>query len=125
MGRSPQTTARQEPRTNMRTGAGVTLLLFQMAMIVNARFVRARYFCWAPYDIQTQYKLEATVNGHRLNGKEVRARYRRPQTGTDNRSPQNLIDILQGYEETYGRNDHAQIVMRYRVNGKEEQTWRF
>jgi hypothetical protein len=109
----------------MRLAAGVALLVFQLAMIVYARFVPSRYFCWAPFDVQTEYKLQVTVNGRPLTGKEIRSRYRRPQAGTDNRSPQHVIDIIQGYEQNYGRSDQAQVVMRYRVNGKQEQVWRW
>lgn len=108
----------------MRTVIGVAILAFQLTMIVYARFVPSRYFCWAPYDVQTDYWITTIVNGRKLTAREVQARYRRPQHGTDNRSPQHVIDILQGYEETYGRNDHAQVTMRYRVNGKEERRWR-
>jgi hypothetical protein len=108
----------------MRTIVGVSILVFQLAMIVYARFVPSRYFCWAPYDVQTDYWITTVVNGRRLTDSEIRARYRRSPRGTDNRSPQHVIDILQGYEERYGRNDHAQVTMRYRVNGKEERVWR-
>ena len=109
----------------MRTAAGVALLVFQLAMIVYARFVPSRYFCWAPFDIQTEYKLQVSLNGRALSGPQIRARYRRPPAGTDNRSPQHVIDIIRGYEENYGHNDPAQVLMRYRVNGKQEQMWRW
>lgn len=109
----------------MRTAAGLALIFFQLAMIVYARFTPSRYFCWAPFDIQTEYNLQVHVAGRELSAREIRARYRRPQIGTDNRSPQHVIDILQGYEEKYWRADHAQVRMRYRVNGKEEQTWQW
>ena len=109
----------------MRTAVGVIFLAFQVFMIAYARFVPARYFCWAPFDIQTDYRLEVTVHGRPLTARQIQARYRRPQAGTDNRSPQHVIDILQGYEEKYGRGDPAQIVMKYRVNGREEQEWRW
>ena len=109
----------------MKNTAAAALLLFQVVMIVYARFVPSRYFCWAPFDIQTEYKLQVEVDGHALNAKEVRARYRRQQNGTDNRSPQHVMDIVQGYEETYGRSKPARVEMRYRVNGKQEQVWRW
>ena len=108
----------------MRTIVGVGILAFQLVMIVYARFVPSRYFCWAPYDVQTEYWITTVVNGHQLTGGEIRERYRRPQHGTDNRSPQHVIDILQEYEERYARNDRAAVTMRYRVNGKNEQVWR-
>ena len=109
----------------MRTTIGVSILVFQLAMIVYARFVPSRYFCWAPYDVQTEYWITTDVNGRKLTDSEIRARYRRAQHGTDNRSPQHVMDILQGYEERYGRSDHARVTMRYRVNGKEERLWRW
>src|SRR5436309_6195565 len=113
---------RRESRSGvMRTIAGMSILAFQLAMIVYARFVPSRYFCWAPYDVQTEYWITTVVNGRKLTGAEVRERYRRPQHGTDNRSPQHVIDILQGYEARYGGSDHAAVTMRYRVNGKEER----
>jgi len=54
----------------MRTTIGLALLGFQVFMIGYARFVPSRYFCWAPYDIQTEYRLDVTVNGRRLTAKE-------------------------------------------------------
>ncbi|HZT32159.1 MAG TPA: hypothetical protein VFA33_19890 [Bryobacteraceae bacterium] len=108
-----------------RTGVGVAILLFQAGAIVYARFVPARYFCWAPFDMQTDYRLEVTVRGRRLTPQEIRRRYRRPAQGTDNRAARHIMDIVEGYEERYGRADQAQVVMRYRVNGKAEQEWRY
>lgn len=110
---------------SVRTLVGLAILLFQLAMIGYARFVPSRYFCWAPFDIQTDYRIDVNVGGRDLTAAEIRRRYRRPRKGTDNRSPQHVIDIMEQYEETYGRNDHARVVMKYRVNGKPEQEWRF
>lgn len=108
----------------MRTIVGVAILAFQLAMIVYARFVPSRYFCWAPYDVQTEYWITTTVNGRKLTADEIRTRYRRTPHGTDNRSPQHVMDILEGVEKHYRPNDHAVVTMRYRVNGKEERLWR-
>jgi hypothetical protein len=104
---------------------GASILLFQLVMIGYARFVPSRYFCWAPFDIQTDYRIDARIGDHKLTPAEIRRRYRRPRQGTDNRSPQHVMDIIEQYEETYGSKDHAQVVMRYRVNGKSEQEWRY
>ena len=56
---------------------------------------------------------------------EIRRRYRRAREGSDNRSFRNLMDIVEQYERSYGAADHARVRMRYRVNGKEEQEWRY
>lgn len=109
----------------MRTAIGVAFLLFQLVMIVYARFVPSRYFCWAPYDAQSEYTLDVVINGRPLTPQEIRRRYRRPKQGVDNRSIQHVIDIVEQYERTYGRSDHAQVVMKYRVNGKEETQWQW
>lgn len=109
----------------VRTIAAVAILAFQLVMIGYARFVPARYFCWAPYDIQSEYKLDVTIGGHALTAAQIRARYRRPRQGVDNRSIQHVMDIVQQYEQTYGRNDRAWVSMTYRVNGKAEQAWQY
>jgi hypothetical protein len=110
---------------HIRTIIGGGLLLFQLVMIGYARFVPARYFCWAPYDIQTEYKLDVSIGGRTLTAAEIRRRYRRPKQGVDNRSIQHVMDIVQQYEETYGRSDRAQVLMKYRINGKEELEWQY
>ena len=100
------------------------LLIIQFVAICYARTVPTRYFCWAPFDMQTEYDARATVNGHQLTEKEFRARYRKPQHGGDNRSPQHVIDMLQQAEEKHAAmGDRSIIDMQYRVNGKELRHW--
>ena len=110
----------------MRTLIPILLFAFQLGAIVYARFVPTRYFCWAPFDIQTDYVATATVNGKQLNGGEFRKRYRRNNRGFDNRSPWHVIDMFQQVEEKRAKiGEQATIVMKYRVNGKEPQEWRW
>ena len=108
-----------------RAAIGGAILLFQVAMIGYARFVPSRYFCWAPYDTQTEYWITASIDGRPLSAAEIRARYRRPGHGFDNRSPQHVIDILEGVERGSAGAARADISMKYRVNGKEEREWRW
>ena len=109
----------------LRWTLGISLLLFQLGAIAYARFVPARYFCWAPFDMQTSYQLNVIVNGQPLTAKQVQERYRRPQKGFDNRSVQHLIDILEQTEERYYPDDDTRIIMTYRINGKEEERWEY
>lgn len=102
-----------------------SLLAFQVGAIVYARTVESRYFCWAPYDQQTRYQIDVTVNGKKLSADEIRQRYRRPKMGNDNRSVRHVKDILEGAERQYHPQDQVEIVLTYRINGKEEQTWRY
>jgi hypothetical protein len=108
----------------MRTLIPILLLAFQLGAIAYARFVPTRYFCWAPFDTQTDYVASATVNGHELTAAEFHQRYRRPMRGFDNRSPRHVIDMLQQVEEKRAAlGQQAVVVMKYRVNGKEPQEW--
>jgi hypothetical protein len=109
----------------LRWTIGLALLAFQVGAIVHARFVPSRYFCWAPFDMQTDYRLEVTVNGKALSAAEISARYRRPAAGTDNRSSQHIMDIVAGAERLYHPHDRTAVVMTYRVNGKQEQQWHY
>jgi hypothetical protein len=110
---------------NLPAAIAIALMATQLLLIAYARTTPARYFCWAPFDMQTDYTLDVSLDGRKLSPQEIRARYRRPAKGTDNRSVQNLIDIIQLYEERYAGNQRAEIVMRYRINGKQEQTWTY
>jgi hypothetical protein len=108
----------------VRTAIPILLFAFQLCAIVYARFVPTRYFCWAPFDTQTDYVATAVVNGRELSSAEFRRRYRRPPRGFDNRSPQHVIDMLQQVEQKRARlGDRSTIVMKYRVNGKELREW--
>jgi hypothetical protein len=108
----------------MRTIIPIFLLVFQLGAIVYARFVPTRYFCWAPFDTQTEYVASAVVNGHKLTPAEFQHRYRRGMRGFDNRSPQHVIDMLQQTEVKHAAlGDKTTIVMKYRVNGKEQREW--
>jgi hypothetical protein len=109
----------------LRTAIGAVFLLCQLGMIAYARFVPTRYFCWAPYDTQTAYELKVSIEDRELSPQEIRARYRRPAKGRDNRSPHHVMDIVRQYEETYGRGDDARVVMTYSVNGRPEEQWKW
>jgi len=40
------------------------------------------------------------------------------------RSPVHIIEIVEQYETTYGRNDSARVELRYRVNGGSQRVWK-
>lgn len=108
----------------MRIVIPVLLLVFQFGAIVYARFVPTRYFCWAPFDTQTDYVAQAVVNGHTLTAAEFRKRYRRPMHGFDNRAPSHVIDMLRQVEEKRAAlGDKANVTMKYRVNGRSPLEW--
>ena len=106
----------------MRRAFAIAILVFQVGAIVYSRFTPARYFCWAPFDAQNDFTIEARLNGRELTAEEIRARYKRPQRGVDNRSIQHVKDILRGAETIYA-GEPAEVVLRYRTNGGEEQVW--
>ncbi len=109
----------------MRRAFGIGILLFQVSAIIYARFVPARYFCWAPYDSQNDYLIEAVVNDRVLSRDEIRGRYKKRAKGADNRSIQHIKDIIIGYETSYGADENAQVSLSYSVNGGEEQSWQW
>ena len=109
----------------MRRVLGVAILLFQLGAIIYARFVPVRYFCWAPYDSQNDYLIGAVVNGRVLSQDEIRGRYKKRAKDTDNRSIQHIKDIISGYETSYGAGENARVTISFRVNGGEEQSWKW
>lgn len=109
------------------TVVAIGFLLLQLTMVVRARFVDARSFSWAPYTTQVDYWLEVEVAGRRLSDDEVSSRYRLWLWGfgRESHGAQDLIDVIDQYERTYGRWDDARVRLEYSVNGRpvRERRW--
>lgn len=110
---------------NWRIAIGVLLLALQAGAIVRARFANDRYFCWAPFDQQTKYEIGVAIGDEGLAESQVRQRYRRPPAGVDNRSAHHLFDIITRAEQKFEKWGRSRVVVRYSVNGHEEQEWRY
>ena len=110
-------------RLNARTLLAVTLLGFQLAAVGYARFDARRYYCWAPHDQQTTYRYQVRVGGHTLSPQEARLRYRDPWGTVNPRAAEHVLRMLRQYESTYGRDDGAEVHLRYRINGGPVQRW--
>lgn len=110
---------------NWRLAFGAGLLLLQAGAIVRARFVEDRYFCWAPFDQQTRYKIEVAIGDEGLTEEQIRWRYRRPAEGVDNRSAHHLFDLITRAEQKIEKEGRSRVVVRYRVNGGGEREWRY
>ena len=109
----------------MTRAAAICLLFLQIVSVIHARFVSSRWLAWAPNDYAIGYRLQVQVNGRNLSADEVRKRYALPPEGVYENPAQNLIDIVSQRERTYGRNDHAEVVLTYRPNGGLAQEWRW
>lgn len=110
-------------RSMIRFLAAALLLAFQVGMIGYARFVPSRYFCWAPMDSQNLYEITVVIAGRELGAEEIEARYRQPAVGGNWQAIQHVLDKVRQYEETYGRDDGAEVTVSYTVNGHPRETW--
>jgi hypothetical protein len=104
---------------------GLLFLGLQLLGIAAARFTTERYFCWAPYDEITVYKLEVNVGGRTLTPKEIKQRYRFAKAGRDNRCSTHVMRVIEQYESGRGAKDGATVAMQYRVNGGEPRSWQW
>lgn len=104
---------------------GISFLAAQVIMIGYARFVAERYFCWAPYDEQTLLDVEVKINGLSLAKHEIGSRYRYRASGWESRTVHNIFDLIETYETTYGKEDHAEVTVTYETNGHTPKTWHF
>lgn len=107
----------------IRLLVALALLAFQVGMIGYARFVPSRYFCWAPMDSQNLYEIRVVIGGRELDAEAISARYRQPAVGGNWQAIQHVLDKVRQYEQTYGRDDDAEVVVTYTVNGRSEETW--
>jgi hypothetical protein len=103
----------------------VLLLSWQVGMIVYARFDDARYFCWAPHDVIWTFRIETVVGGRTLDTLESARRYRYRRPSMDEHAVEHLFRAIRQYETTYGKDDRAQVTVRYRRNEGPVQEWRY
>ena len=107
----------------IRYNIGLAFIAVQIVLLVVARFVPERFFCWAPFDEHTYVDVSVEVNGKQLTKKEIENRYRYKSEGWEPRSVNNIFNIIEQYESTYGENDNAIVQIKYATNGKKERTW--
>lgn len=95
----------------------------QIIGIVVTKFSDVKYFCWAPYDEISRYKISVMLEGDKLDSREIQHRYRTSAKGRENRSISNLISVIRQYETTYGSKQNAIVKLSYLTNGHEERVW--
>ena len=100
------------------------VLGLQVWGVARGRLATDRYFCWAPFDTYTEYTVSVHGTEGWMSADEISERYRIPESGRDNRSPEHLVDVFRQFERTYGLADPVlRLQLRYRVNGGDEKTW--
>lgn len=104
---------------------GVLLLTAQLGAIAYSRFTPLRYFCWAPFDQQTQYQIGVSIGGEGLTEMQIQRRYRRPAEGTDNRSAHHLFDLIERVERKLEPAGRSRVTVTYRINGGPEDIWQY
>lgn len=110
----------------MRVAISVAFLVVQFISIIYAQMAgNERYFCWAPNDYMVSYQLQVKIGGRVLDREETRLRYRLPSYRVYENVVTHMEDIIRQYETTYGRYDHAEIVLKYSTNGGPQKEWRW
>jgi len=87
--------------------------------------VDSRWLAWAPNDYAIWYRLTVHMNGRDLSPDEIAKRYGLVPEQVYENPARNIMDIVEQRELTYGRNDHAEVLLVYRPNGEPPQEWRW
>src|SRR5215218_3920229 len=77
----------------VRTMLGAAFLLLQLGWLLLEQRGPTRYFCWAPNDYMTRYRIEARVGGRPLSRDEILRRYHVEPEALSETVPQHLINI--------------------------------
>ena len=104
----------------MKQRVAQAFLCVQLAWIILAQFGSSRWLCWAPNDYAVEYRLDVLKDGQRITG-----RYRIPDQGLYENPAQNIIDLIEQYERTYGRKDHVEVDLTFRNSGGPESHWHY
>ena len=105
---------------------GIAFLLLQVGTVIHARFVGSRWLgAWAPNDYAVWYRFQVSVGNRALSSAEIAQRYALPAEGVYENPVLNITDIVRQREQTYGRADNAQVVLRYHRNRGPMEEWRW
>ena len=105
------------------SSVAVCLLLFQLGMIVRARFSEARYFSWAPHDVMWDFDLSVDVGGEELGHEQALRRYRIRRRKRHEHAIEHVKLAIRQFETTYGAGEGANVTLTYRRNGGPMETW--
>ncbi|MEH6680164.1 MAG: hypothetical protein V7724_06420 [Sediminicola sp.] len=111
----------------MRTklAVGVIFLSLQIVLIIHSRFIPERFFCWAPYDEHSYIDISVKIKGKQLTPEQIGQRYHHMAKGYEARSIYNVFDIVEQYENTYGKKDRAEVIIEYSTNGHNKKQWNY
>ncbi len=114
---------------------GVLFLAAQVVAVADQHRGPTRYFAWAPNDYVVEYDLRVQVDGRPLDAAQIDSRYGRLYGASAGSTgdpylrgvwefpPEQLIDIVRQYEQTYGRQQHAHVLLDYRLDGGARHAW--
>lgn len=102
---------------------GIIFIVFQITLIIYAQFIPERFFCWAPYDEHTYLETQVIIDGRNLSNEEINMRYNYRLKAWEPRSINNIFNMIEQYEKTYGKNDNAYIYITYSTNGHMQKNW--
>lgn len=100
-------------------------IIVQVGLIIYARFIPERFFCWAPYDTHVRFEVSVKINDSIYRHKELEDRYHYHMKGWEQRSIHNVLSLIEQYEKTYGKMDNAEVEMIYSINGHKEEKWTY
>ena len=111
---------------HIRSLIAALFLALQLCLVVYAQLTPRRYFCWAPNDYANTYSLQVRVNGADLTPAQALARYHLQDRRTSYENPAtHIMDMVSQYEQTYGREDHAKVLLQWSLNGHQIQAWQW
>ena len=117
----------------MRSRLALAWLCLQVAWFSWEQRGPSRYFCWAPLHEHVWYRIDAQVAGRSLSQDEIRARYERPGAFLDAKRVEqwelnaaaHIIDSIRLREAQEPPAGRAEVVLSYRRNAGESETWRY
>lgn len=109
----------------MRISLALAYLALQLVIIVLGLFEPSTPFRWAPFDVQADYRISLEIGGQALSEQQITERYNEPAVGVEPHAIEHLLAVIEQYEMTYGGDDNASVLVRYRINGHEFQQWQW
>ena len=105
---------------------GFAFLAVGVVLVIHGLLTPGNHFAWGPHTTQIRFELRVKVDGESLSPRDSARRYGlRWSDAWEAHAIENVFQLIEQYERTYGAGESAEITLRFRRNRGEWQLWHF
>ena len=105
---------------------GIAFLAVEVLLVIHGVLTPGNHFAWGPHTTQIRFEMQVEVDGVPLSQRDAARRYGLAWSDRwEVHAIENVFQLIEQYEGTYGVDESAEITLRYRRNRGEWRVWQF